>query len=146
MQMCSAHVEGKKEEKTERWQAELNSNYNTHSSIQPTFHFSRRVLLPRNKAEMSALSPPKIEERLGAHICRHTWPPLLSADCDFLSTLIATEPPAEVSHPPLDPLWGRRRDWRLRLLLFFLYHFLKGKRRSWLEADKWEAGERRAAN
>lgn len=95
---------------------------------------------------MSALSPAKIEERRGAHICRHTWPPLLSPDCDFLNTLIATDPPAEVSHPPPDPFLERRRDWRLRLLLFFLYHFLKGKSGSGLEADKWEAGERRAAN
>lgn len=132
MHICSAQVQGKKKKKTERRRApraELNSNYNTHSSIQPTFHFSRRILLPRNKAKMSALSPPKIEERRGAHICRHTWPPLLSPDCDFLNTLIATEPPVEVSRPPPGSFWERRRDWRLRLLLFSLDHFLKRQER-----------------
>lgn len=60
MHIYSAQVKGKKEERTEQrrapW-APLNSNYNTHSSIQPTFHFSRRIHLPWNKAEMSALSP-----------------------------------------------------------------------------------------
>lgn len=74
---------------------------------------------------MSALSPPKIEERRSAHIFRHTWPPLLLPDCDFLNTLIATEPPAEVSRPPPDPFRERWRDWRLRLLLFFLHHIFK---------------------
>lgn len=44
----------------------------------------------------------KIEEPRGAHICRHTWSPLLSADCDFLNTLIAADPLAEVSRPPPD--------------------------------------------
>lgn len=90
--------------------------------------------------------PQKIEEPRGAHICRHTWPPLLSPDCDFLNTLIAADPPAKVSLPPPDPLWEWRRDCRLRLPLFFIYHFLMGQSGRRSEADKSEAGEQHVAN
>lgn len=74
----------------------LNLNYNTHNSIQATFHCFSQIHLLRNKAKMTALSP-KIEEPNVSHICCSTWLILLLPNCDFLNTLITPILPAEVS-------------------------------------------------
>lgn len=91
---------------TARRRAVLNLNYNTHSSIQLTFHFSSQIHLLWNKAKMTALSP-KIEEPSVSHICCHTWPTLLSLNCGSLNTLIAPDLPAKRYLPSPYPYGSR---------------------------------------